>query len=384
MTTSLGIAWRQLSHNRMKLIAALSGVVVAVLLMLMQLGFLSAAYDSVLAVPRCIRADLVVVSPRQSTMFRPVSFSRRHLYRMPADADVERVQGVYIGIAQWRDPWSKREEPILVFGLEPGKSMLDLPGVDAAATALASADTLVFDEASRNCYGPVPQAWRGGEAVEPEVNRRRVKVVGLTRLGVTMAGDGNAVVSQPNFLRLNPGRAPGAIDLGLVKLKPGADAAAAKARLAAFLGPEVCVLTGSEFVDQEYRYVRDSQPIHFIFSLGAAAGFFIGFVIVYQILYTDVAHHLPQFGTLKAVGFTDGYLLRLIMLQSLILSFLGYWPGVLLAWGLYVIARDVTFLPVQMTPERVAAVLALTVVMCLFSGAMAVSKLRSIDPAEVF
>lgn len=378
------IAWQQLSHGRIKLAVASAGVVVAVLLMLMQLGFLRAAYDSTLVVPRRVRAELVVLSPKTPTMFRASPLPRRVIYRVPAHPAVEAVQGVYLGTARWRNPWSLAEQSIFVYGLEPYEPLLDFEGLEAHRERLRRPDVVLFDEGARPNFGPVAAALRRGERVEAEVNRRRVEAVGLTRAGVTIGVDGNLVTSDTNFLRLFPGRPSGSLDLALVRLRPGADPPAVAAELARLLGPEARVLTREAFRDMEIKFLRENGPIEFIFTMGAAVGFFIGFVIVYQILYTDVNNHLPQFATLKAMGFTDGYLLRMVLSEALMLAVLGFLPGLLLSWALYAVAARVTLLPIAMTLDRVALVFGLTILMCGISGAVAVRKLRAADPADVF
>ena len=88
------LAWLQLSHGRVKLIVAVAGVVVAVLLMLMQLGFMQAAFQSALIVPRQIDADLVVISPQTQAMFRTAQFPHVLLYRMPSVPGVESVRAI--------------------------------------------------------------------------------------------------------------------------------------------------------------------------------------------------------------------------------------------------------------------------------------------------
>ena len=67
-------------------------------------------------------------------------------------------------------------------------------------------------------------------------------------------------------------------------------------------------------------------PSAFVYH-GTIAGFFIGFIVVYQILYTDVSNHLPQFATMKAMGFTDRFLLQLVIRQDCCWPYLGYIPG---------------------------------------------------------
>jgi putative ABC transport system permease protein len=93
---------------------------------------------------------------------------------------------------------------------------------------------------------------------------------------------------------------------------------------------------------------------------------------------------LPQYATLKAIGFTSGYLWRLVLLEALILSLLGYIPSVLLALGMYRATTAATYLPMEVTSSRAVQVLVLTIAMCVFSGTVAIRKLRTADPADIY
>jgi putative ABC transport system permease protein len=168
------------------------------------------------------------------------------------------------------------------------------------------------------------------------------------------------------------------------ELKPGVDARKVRDELAPLVGSEARILTRAELIASEVQFMRDSAPIDFIFGMGAAVGFFIGFVVVYQILYTEVTNHLPQFATLKAMGFTDGYLLRVVLSQGLILSILGYVPGFFLALVLYRIATVAIQMQFAMTFQRATMVFTLTLVMCGLSSLIAIRKACSADPADVF
>jgi putative ABC transport system permease protein len=87
---------------------------------------------------------------------------------------------------------------------------------------------------------------------------------------------------------------------------------------------------------------------------------------------------------MKAMGFTDGYLLRLVVREGIILSIIGYIPGSLLAMGFYKAMNLATGIPIAPTWERAGLLLVLTFFMCFLSGVMATRKLRSADPADVF
>lgn len=384
MPSYMRLAWQQLSHNRMKLVVATAGVVVAVMLMLVQLGIRQGAIDNSVAIPRRIQSELVVVSPRTKTIFQSAQFPRRLLYRIPAHPAVEDVQEVYMSQARFRNPWDYREYPISVFGLDPRETMLHLPGLQERAGELTLMDSVIFDGNSRSNFGPVTQVVKEKGILETEVNFRHVKVIDVIYVGISINTDGNLYTSKANFLRLFPSRNPGAIDLGLVRLKEGADAKVVAEELKKYLGAEAKILSRDELVASEIQFLRESAPLDFIFGMGAAVGFFIGFVVVYQILFTEVTHHLPQFATLKAMGFDDRYLLGVVLSQSFFLSVLGYIPGFFLALGLYQVATAAIQMPFSMTWSRGVGVFFLTVIMCGFSGMVAIQKVRQADPADVF
>ena len=382
--TSIGVAWAQLTHQKVKLMVAAAGVVVAVMLMLVQLGIRQGALDNSIAIAQRITADLIVVSPRTKTIFQSAQFPRRLLFRLPAVPEVDFVQEMFMSQGRWRNRWQKIEYPINVYGLDPRQPLMDLPGMKDRAEELQLADRALFDTHSRINYGPVVQELARLGSLETEINFRRVRVIGAIPVGVSISADGNLFVSQTNFLRLFPARPPGSIDLGLIRMKPGADPIRLRDQLQALVGREGRVLTRRELIDSEIRFIRENHPIDFIFGMGAAVGFFIGFVVVYQILYTEVTNHLPQFATMKAIGFTDGYLMKIVLSQALILSVLGYVPGFFLAIILYQVATKAIQMPFSMTTERAVMVLVLTQVMCGFSALIAVQKARTADPADVF
>jgi DevC protein len=149
-------------------------------------------------------------------------------------------------------------------------------------------------------------------------------------------------------------------------------------------GDDVKVMTKSAFRDQERRFWRTSTPIGFIFGLGGLMGLIVGIVICYQVLATEVADHLPEFATLKAMGYGDLHLCGVVLQQALWLALCGFIPGVLVSLGLYSLLGEQTGLPMALTWDRAATVLAGTVVMCTLSGLITLRKVLTADPAELF
>ena len=379
----LPVAWLQLSHGRAKLLAAVAGIIFADLLMWMQLGFRSAAIDSSVYIHGQLRGELVILNPQTEQIDAAKSFPRRQLVRAQGHPDVETAVPLYTGTVQWRDPWTGIKRSVFVYGIVPYAPAIAVPGVAESAARLQEEDTCLFDTQSRN-FDDLLGKLRAGETIKVEVNGRKIKVIGTATIGVGFDADGNLVTSDANFIRLFPQRTPASIDLGVIRLHPGTNPKQVKNELQAIYGTDLLVLTTDEFKDRGMDYFQRTRPVNFIFTIGTAVGFFVGFAIVYQVLFSDVNNHLPQYATLKAIGFSDGYLRGIVLEEALILSVLGYVPGVALAAGLYILTAKATSLPMQMTVFRGVLIFALTIIMCSFSGWVAVRKLRQADPAAVF
>jgi putative ABC transport system permease protein len=191
-------------------------------------------------------------------------------------------------------------------------------------------------------------------------------------------------MSEVNFRRIEKDRLASAVDLVAIKLVPGADPEAAVARLRQVLPPDVAVLRQQELVAHERGYWENATPIGFIFAFGSLMGLIVGMVIVYQILFSDIATHLKEYATLKAMGFSNFYLGRVVLSAALLLAVLGFIPGFALSTLLYDVVGKSTFLPLAMDASRAAGVFGLVFSMCAIAGLLAMRKLRDASPAEMF
>jgi putative ABC transport system permease protein len=377
------LAWLQVTREKTRLVVAIAGIAFADLLMFIQMGFESALYDAAVKPHRNLQADLVLINPQLQTLFSVKSFSRERLYQALSYDGVNSVSPVYISTGQWRNPENSSDRAILVWGVDPAKPVFKFPEVNQNLDHLKLLNQVLFDQASRPEYGGIAEIFKKTGSVETELNGKAVSVKGLFTNGASFAADGNIITSDSTFLQLFP-RQASEVDIGLISLKPGADIERVRSQLAAGLPNDVKVLTLEGFAEIEKNYWANGTGIGFIFGLGVGVGFIVGIVIVYQILYSDVSEHLPEYATLKAMGYSDRYLLGVLTQEALLLAILGYIPGFILSFGLYQVAYAATLLPIAMTLERAGSVLVLTIIMCSVSGAIAMRKLRSADPADVF
>ena len=381
------LAWAQLTREKMRLVIALAGIGFADLLMFMQFGFRDALFESSISFHSKLKGELFIINTQSTALIAMKSFPQRRLYQALSFKGVTAISPVYLGFGLWKnpDPNQRNTRQLMVIGFDPSHPILEVPDIQNNLHKIKISDVVLFDQASRPEFGPVVEYFKQGKIVETEVDNRRVRVEGLFTLGASFGADGNLVTSDLNFLRIfGTRRTRGLIDIGVVKLEPGTDVKAVIDKMTATFPKDVIILSKEEFADFEKKYWQESTSIGFIFTLGAAMGFIVGIVIVYQILYTDVTDHLPEYATLKAMGYKDIYFLGVVFQEAMILAILGYLPGFGVSVVLYNLGRSATSLPMYMTLTKAITVFVMTVIMCSVSGAIAVRKLQAADPADIF
>jgi putative ABC transport system permease protein len=378
------LGWRQLWHRPLRLAVAVAGIAFAVLLIMMQLGFRAALFESTLRFHERFRYDIALFSPDSVFIVRPAPFSIRRLYQALGLAEVAGVDPVYIFPAVWKSPWTAERRSINAVGIDPESDLLDTPGFSGQRALLKQQDTVLFDEAARPEFGPIGERFRAYGPFQTEVNDRRISVAGLVEIGPSFGIDGTVITSVDNWLRLFPDRPRNDIQLGLIRLQPGADPVAVRDRLRAELPGDVLVLTKADFIARERAYWNGATPIGYVFAFGAIMGLVVGAIIVYQILFADVSEHIREYGTLRAIGYRNRFVSGIVLQQAAILAVLGFLPGAVLAHFLYGAAADATRLPLYLTVERGVTVFLVTLGMCLLSGFLALRRVRRLDPAEVF
>ena len=384
MKRAIPFAWLQLTHQPLRLLAAIAGIAFSAILMFVQLGFKDALLLSAGIQINRMNADLALISPQYEYMVASKVFPQRRLYQTLTVDGVESVNSVYCALAPWRNPWTRRESMIFMVAFKPRPDVVDLGSANGLLEELRVGDNVLFDSLSRPEFGPVAKELAANRHVTAEIAGHHVEVVGTFSLGTSFGADGTVVMSDRNFFRILPYQNPEAVNIGLIKLKPGYDPETVRAKIAQLLPDDVLVLTHSGLVDREREHWETVTPIGFIINSGVLLGLVVGCIIVYQILYTDVTDHLGEYATLKAMGYHNRALSAIVIQESAILSLFGFLPGVGLSMLAYSIAGHATHLPVSMTFLRLVVVYVLTAVMCMISGSLAMRKLRSADPAEIF
>lgn len=378
------LGWAQLSHQKVRLLVAVAGIAFADILIFMQLGFYNSIFGGVTRINEHLNGDLYIVSSRSKFMDDGQTFDRHHLYQADAVEGVSTASPFYYSHAGWVNPWNKKVTDVAILAFDPAHPVLDLPDVNQQLETIKLPDQVLVDRQARPDLGAIAAAFDRGKTVTTELSQRRVSVGGMFTLGSTLFVEGFLITSDWNYLRLYGADSIDNLKVGVLNVQSGEDIAAVKQRVRDSLPNVVSIMTHQEFIAAEKDFWDKNHPAGTIFNFGVAMGFVVGVVIVYQVLFADVNDHLAEYATLKAMGYPDKSLLAIVFQEAIILALLGFIPGFGVSIGMYSLLETLTQMPLAMQSAVAVRVFLLTVTMCLASGAIAIRKLQSADPAEVF
>lgn len=383
------LAWKNLTSDWRRLMLGIAGVGFAAVLMFMQNGFRYALLDSPVQIVHAFDHDLMGFSRARSSLPGEQTFAAELLDLAATDPDVVSVTPVFIeAYASQIRVVGQPSRAIRVVGvpLEPG--LFTDPEFARDDDRLRAPGTAIVDRSTRRQYGLEVSDPERLARQHVELLGKRVHLVGTFSIGTDFANDGTLIMSQENFARYFAYRGRGQplsrVDLGLIRVAPGSDPAAVAKRLQRLAPEQWRVLPKERVIAREIRFWSTQTPIGTIFFVGVAMGFAVGVIICYQILFTSIHDAMPEFATLKAMGYPNRYFIGLVVRQAIYLSVLGFLPAVAISSVLFEALQYAVGLPMLMTPGRIALVLAATVAMCLVSGLLALRKLLNADPASLF
>ncbi len=377
------LGWAQLSHQKVRLLVALIAIASADIMIFTMQGFRMSMFGGAINLHKQLRGDLFLVSNRAESLGDGQTFDRRHIYQAEAIDGVSSANPLYFSFGNWVNPWNNKITSVGVIAFDPVRPIIDSPEIDRQLEQIKLPNTVLFDSLSLPKLGSVPESFIQGKTITTEISGHRVRVGGIFTLGSTIFIDGHLVTSDWNYLRLFGSDSIDRPKVGILMLEPDADLATVKNNLQAYLPQDVETMTHQEFIKSEEDYWAE-VPGGILFNFGVVMGFFTGVVIVYEVLHADVNDHLAEYATLKAMGYSDQNLLIVVFQEGIILGVLGFVPGFIGSLGIYTLLGYLTRIPLPMRFDVVSQVFILTILMCLISAAIAMRKLQSADPADVF
>jgi putative ABC transport system permease protein len=369
------LAIRNLFHDRVRLAVTLTGIVFALILIVVQFGLFLGFLETSANVVEHSGVDLWITATGipHANGGAPIPEKRR--YKALSVAGVEAVEPYTMVFANWKLP-SGAQEAVQVVGFDPetrlgGPRALTIGSIDD----LRGENTVVVDE----FYSKKLGVTHLGQSVE--INGRRARIVGFTSGVRSFTTSPYVYTSFKNSLGYALLNEDHAIFLA-VRAEPGADLQAVKHRIREAV-PGVDVYTNIEMRDKTRNYWVFSTGAGVTTLMGAVLGLLVGTVVVAQTIYAATVDHLREYGTLKAMGATNFYLYRVIIQQALMSAVLGYAIAITISHFL-VNAASAGEALILMPTWMALGVLGLSIVMCVSASILSIRKATSIDPAMVF
>lgn len=381
------LAWHNLWHQPVRSGVAVIGVTFAAVLMFMQLGFLEAVKASATVIYDVLDFDICLRSRDYDRLSDPRSFDRGRLSEAQAVKDVSASVPFWVAVLSWRNPHTGEPRAILTLGVEEGQATFhDAALQKLVDQTLQQPQAMLVDTLTRREFGPANGFRFGPEDLgrRVEINDKQLKIAGLYRCGSGINAGGGVIVTHRDFLRCQPLFPPNQISLGLVQCTAGADPHAVARQLRGTLPEDIEILTRDELLDNEIHHWVWQTNYGLIFQSGVLVAVIVGTAIVYQVLASEVTSRMPEYATLKAMGYGNDYLVRVMVEQSLLLAIIAFLAGWAISAVLYQITAVGAQIPIRMTVFNSVLVLVLTAALCVISGVAAIRKAYLADPAELF
>jgi putative ABC transport system permease protein len=372
---------------------SISGVTFALLLIFVQLGFRHAVANTASIIFGKLKFDIILRSPEYLHLYEARTIDRRFLELAASHPEVETIDPFWITLTKWQSPDGMSINAMAMMAMPPGRQLLDVPELDAKLPLLDNPHAVLIDRATQEDFGPKSGLKFGDDDIgaKAELGQRQVTIVGHVLIGTGLATNGALMISDVGLGIRSPIDVKRQASMGLIRVKPGVDVDQAADKIRQWLVQQdehalekVIVMTRDEMIAWEHHRWLNETPIGIIFQVGVALAFLVGAAIVYMVLAQDVSNRLPEYATLKAMGYSQMYLAGVVLQQAWLLSIVGWIFSVILSDILYRITAVMAGIPIQSTAIRIAGVAVLSVFMCTVSGLLALRKLWKAEPASLF
>ncbi len=364
-----------LAHKKGRLALSGSGIAVAVVIMFVELGFFHGVVESQAKVARLFNGDLVALHKNRTHLNKWNGFGRIRLAQLSAFDELREVIPIYKGTMGLRNPDNELLKRIVAYAFPPHAAPFRISRMDELGPRLSTRNTVLFDRASRKIFG----RFQRGRSVE--LDGMHYRVAGLVTLGPNLVNDGTVLMSEGSWLKRHPTDTP---VMAVLRVRDGLDVGDALRRIAARLPDDLQIMTPQALYQREVDYTVHVAPIGTIFGVGLVAGIIIGILVCHQVLFNEIADHLAQYATLKAMGFSERTLNGIVTEEALTLSLAGFAIGASLAYPIYWYVESETALVMALEPSSLALVFALTLAICVTAGLLAARRVARLDPAELF
>lgn len=390
MLRTLAIAWAQLMHQKVQTAVTILGIAFTTALLFMQIGFRSGLLESSTQLPASFQSDIVLISKSSTSFLVAVPFSERRLGQVLAFEEVEAITPVYVTMTSVKrlEAQPRFMSSIQVIGFPLVENTIDLPGLKENLAKLKGDNLFLLDGRSRSELGTLIDEVNNNGRVSTEImtagfERKKIDIVGLFDMGASAFYNGNLITSETNFLKTF-GLGQGEIVAGLVHVKPGVDIPDLVSRIQAYIPDDMKVMSKRDLLKEDKTYIESSSPMGIVFLFAMIFSIIIGIVILYQVLFQNISRFTKEYATLKAIGYSQRFLMEIVLEQVFVFAVLGYIPGFIVSCFVYNALSEVTKMKFLMSFNIALFVFLLICVICGVSGFIATNKLKDANPVDVF
>jgi len=369
------LARRNLFHDKVRLTVTLTGIVFAVVLIVVELGLFVGFTQTTSSLIDRSGADLWVTSLHVPYVELGVPFSERKLYQVRAVPGVEAAEKVIVRWTDWKRP-DGRQESVQIVGMNPDTPLAHPWNLVAGnAQELKQPDAVIMDDIYKDKLGVT------GVGQVFEIGHRRARVVGFTH-GIRSFTTSPYVFTTFKKAQTYTNLADDQTMFILVKVAPGADVNQVRQGILANVR-DVEAFTSHQFSRMTQFYWMFTTGAGVAVLLAAVLGLVVGFVVVAQTIYATTMDHLREFGTLKAMGAPNSYVYKVILTQAAISAVIGYCLGMMVSVFVVHASQEggaAILLPLPMA----VGIFFLTLLMCTGAALVSITKVTRLDPAMVF
>ncbi len=367
------VGFRMMFHDRLKFIGTVSGVVFAVLLAVQQFAILLGLLEKNTMFVEHAGADLWIAPPNTQLLQPGEKLGEQLLMRARTTPGVEAAEPLIFTGGTVKKP-NGGAEPVTLIGTQL-PLMLGGPWnlVAGDRGALAEPNTMVFEDSEREKYNGLNL-----NSVR-ELNGYQIRAGGFT-WGLLPFGPAYCF-GDIDLVRAMTGTPVNRMNFVLIKARAGQDLGRLQAAVQARV-PEGLVLKRDAFRKSIIVNLLQQQ-LGLSFGISTSFGLLIGFIIVALSMFSSVLDSLREFGTLKAIGCTNGDLTLLLLVQSVAYALIGSFVGLGLVTRVAAGIRNPKLVPI--IPNIVVGVVPIVMLfLCVFASLLALQRIRKLEPATVF
>jgi len=368
------LAWRNIVNDRVRFFVAVIGIGFAVFLMIFQgsllFGFLHAASNLI----DSSDAEIWVMARGVACFEFAGPIPRRYMEIVRGIPGVHTTGRACLAFAQYSQQDGKHRTVALVGADSTMGKHFPLPYVDVRSSALYPNGLLVDESNVKQLQAsPIP--------FDVEINKRRGKIIAQIHGFSSFLGCPYVFAAYRDAIKY--------IDLPpeqsmflVVQINPNYSADAIKRQIR-FRLPDVDVWTREEFSKRARKYWIAQTGAGGAILTAAILGFLIGMMVISQTVYATTMDNIEEFATLKAIGATRSFIVRVVVVQALLCGLAGFLLGAAVSVPLVSLAKAAiawVYTPVWLP----AIILIPTLVMCGLASIMSIRVAVAVEPARVF